>query len=133
MGNYSNIFPAGTGFWVEQDQSAEFVSAPGAIAALPLPIDGRLVGGDATGIYVQGQQTAQDANYPLLREPNDGSPPFQIATAPVSGSGITETDYEYLAGGLTSFATPDGYLHLWEFKATPDSPLALWLQWAPLP
>ena len=90
--------------------------------------DLRIVGGDPTGVYLQS-----DSPVVLYRQPADGSPAMQLAKAPVSGTGIDETDYDYLTGGFPWFATPQGYAHVWLFKVTPDSTLALWLQWAPLP
>ena len=67
LGNYSTIYPAGTGFWTEQDPSALLVDGPSSTTAVPLQVATHLVGGDAAGIYVQGEQTGQDVNYPLLR------------------------------------------------------------------
>jgi hypothetical protein len=135
LGNYAQIYPAGTGFWAElQDGSgnAGYIDGPGAPStAVPLA-NGRLVGGNATGIYIQGEQTGQEANYPLLRQPTDGSAPVQLAIAPTYGADITLTSLDY-GPEFPWFATPQGYLHLWVFKDTPDSPLALWEQWAPLP
>ena len=132
LGNYQQIFPAGTGFWTEVQQatdSASFVDGPGGPTAA-VPLNGeRIVGGDPTGVYLE----ASSRDIQLFRQPADGSAAVPLANAPVSGSGIDETSYDYLAGGAPWFATPNGYLHLWLFKATPDSPQALWLQWAPLP
>jgi hypothetical protein len=133
LGNYEDLFPAGTGFWSEQGSSAIFVDAPGG-PSITVPfsdplLEDRVVGGDTTGVYVQGEPP----DTPLSRVPTDGGPPVRLANAPKYGSGISETDLDYLSGGFPWFATPRGYLHLWLFKETPDSPMALWLQWAPLP
>ena len=89
----------------------------------------RVVGGDPTGVYFQGEPP----DVQLSRQPADGSALVTLAKAPVSGTGVDQTFYDYLSGGFPWFATPQGYLHLWLFKETPDSPQALWLQWAPLP
>ena len=135
LGNYSQIYPAGTGFWTgspDASGNAGFVDGPGGPRVTVPLANGRLVGGDTAGIYVQGEQTGQEANYPLLRQPTDESAPIQIAIAPTYGAGITLTLLDY-SPAFPSFSVAQGYLHLWVFKETPDSPLALWLQWAPLP
>ena len=132
LGSYNPIYAAGTGFWSAVQQvtdSAGYIAGPGGpSAALPLN-DERIVGGDPTGVYLESSTSGIE----LYRQPADGSAAVKLATAPVSGSGIDETDYDYSTGGFPWFATPQGYAHLWEFKETPNSPLALWLQWAPLP
>ena len=133
VGNYSQIFPAGTGFWTEQNGSAVFVDGPGG-PSVTLSMAGTvlidsIVGGDPTGVYFQGEPPDES----LSRQAADGSALVTLAQAPVSGSGIDLTSYDYDRGGFPWFATPDGYLHLWLFKATPDSQQMLWLQWAPLP
>ena len=133
LGNYGQFFPAGTGFWTEQNQAAAYVdSASGPSVTLPMtgnPLIDRVVGGDPSGVYFQGEPP--DAQ--LSRQATDGSPLVNLAKPPVSGTGIDQTNYDYLTGGFPWFATAQGYAHLWMFKETPDSPLALWLQWAPLP
>lgn len=133
VGNYSQIYPAGTGFWAEQNQSAVYVDDPGG-PAVSLPMTGgtlsdTIVGGDPTGVYFQGEPPDES----LSRQATDGSALVTLAQAPVSGSGIEQTTYDFDRGGFPWFATPNGYLHLWSFKATPDSQQMLWLQWAPLP
>jgi hypothetical protein len=129
LGSYSQIYPAGTGFWAEEDQAAVYVNAPGGSAA-NLPLDGRrVVGGDPTAVYLQDstQQTALERQLP------DGSAPVTLANAPVVAPGtLNETDLDY-GSEFPWFATPSGYLHLWVFRDDPSHPLALWEQWAPLP
>jgi hypothetical protein len=129
VGNYPQIFPAGTGFWAELDQAAVYVDGPSGPSA-NLPLDGRrVVGGDSTGVYLQDSTQGTV----LERQLPDGSAPVTLATAPITAAGtIDETDYDY-GSAFPSFATPSGYLHLWVFKETPDSHLTLWEQWAPLP
>ena len=122
VGNYNPIYPAGNGFWTEQGGSAVYVTGPGG-PTTTIPLQGNdLVGGDATGFYYeQSRQT-----FELFRQPADGSPPTQIATAPTFGSGLSQTSPDYLIGGFPSFATADGFAHYWiEDKV-------LYLQWAPL-
>ena len=136
LGNfgYSSIFAAGTGFWSEQSDNAVFVDAPGPpSASVPLG-GGRVVGGDTTGVYLQGANVQVGSmSIPLQRYPADGSAPVTLASAPTVGSGIDETQFDYLTEGFPWFATGQGYIHLWEFKETADSHDALWVQWAPLP
>ncbi len=132
LGNYPKIFPAGDGFWAEEGDSAVFVNAPGA-PSVTIQLTGgsageSVVGGDPTGVYLQGEPPDEA----LIRQPADGSAPTTLAKAPVSGSGIDQTLYDYGAGGFPWFATPAGHLNLWVFKATSESPNALWLQWAPI-
>ncbi len=133
LGSYSQIYAAGTGFWAEQSPGAVYVDGPGGPSltiAFSDPLnESRLVGGDPTGAYVEGEPP----DTPLGRLAADGSPLVPLAKAPTYGSGIDETDLDYLSGGFAWFATAQGYLHLWTFRETPDSPPALWLQWAPLP
>jgi hypothetical protein len=133
LGNYTQIFPAGTGFWTEQGPAALYVDAPGG-PSITIPftdpqLEDRVVGGDRTAVYVQGEPP----DTPLSRVAGDGTPPVRLTNAPTYGSDITLTQLDYLTGAFPWFATPRGYLHLWEFKETLDSRLALWLQWAPLP
>jgi hypothetical protein len=131
LGNYNPIFPAGDGFWAEQGDTAVFVNAPGGPSVTDQPTAGNagqsVVGGDPTAVYLQ----VEAPDVALIRQPADGSAPTTLAKAPVTGSGIDETTYDYGRGDFPWFATPAGYLHLWVFKDTPDSPNALWLQWAP--
>jgi hypothetical protein len=132
LGRYAKIFPAGDGFWTQEGDSAEFVNAPGGPSVTVQETAGSVgepvVGGDPTAVYLEGN--SPDAA--LIRQPADGSAPTTLAKAPVSGSGIDQTQYGYGADGSPWFATPGGYLNLWVFKATLDSPHALWLQWAPI-
>ena len=133
LGNYGQIYPAGDGFWAQQNESAVFVDSPGG-PSVTLSMAGsvlidEIVGGDPNGVYFQGEPPDES----LSRQATDGSPLVTLAQAPTSGSGIEQTSYDYNTGGFPWFATPQGYLHLWLFKATPDSQQALWLQWAPLP
>ena len=84
-----------------------------------------------TGVYLQDSGPVQSARY----RPGIATAllPSRWPWPPTTGSDIDLTYFDYLTGGFPWFATPQGYLHLWEFKATPDSPHALWIQWAPLP
>ena len=138
LGNYGQIYPAGDGFWAQQGSNVVFVDSPGGPSTtLPLTagdvsnsaIADSVVGGDSAAVYLEGEPP----DTALIRLPADGSAPVALAQAPTSGTGIDLTSYDYNAGGFPWFATPQGYLHLWLFKATPDSQQALWLQWAPLP
>ena len=123
LGQYGQDYPAGTGFWTQQGETAIYVNGAGG-PAISLPLtDQRVVGGDATGVYLQ----AGSPEVRLLRQPADGSPPVQVATAPVFGTGIDTTYPDYLSGGYPSFATARGFVHLW------IQDKALYVQWAPLP
>jgi hypothetical protein len=122
LGNYPEIFPAGNGFWTQQGETAIFVTGAGG-PAVTLPLtDQQVVGGDPTGVYLEESTQAIE----LFRQPADGSPPVQVATAPTFGTGLNATTPDYL-GGFPSFATADGFAHFWL-----DSK-SLYLQWAPLP
>ena len=123
LGDYNPIYPAGTGVWAEQNGSAVFVDGPsGPSTVFPIP-DGRLVGGDPRGVYVESGISPTN----LLRQSVDGSAPVKIASAPIFGSGIDETDLDYLSGSAAKFSLQDGFATIWVFQK------ALYLQWAPLP
>ena len=123
VGNYPQIYPAAGGFWATQGDSAVFVTDSGATSTT-LPLSGQdLVGGDATGFYYE----KSEATIELWRQPADGSPPTQLATAPTFGTGINQNTPDYLIGGLPTFATADGFAHYWLEDQS------LYLQWAPLP
>ena len=98
-------------------------------------VGGAVVGGDPTGVYLQGVRQPTQAPYDQLsRQPADGSAPTILNSPPVAGAGtVNESDFDYLTGGFPWFATPQGYVHLWEFKDPTDTKDALWLQWSPLP
>ena len=113
-----------------------YVTSPSGASATVALNDGASVGGDPSGVYLQGvlgQNATPAPQDELWRQPADGSPIVAVAAPPVAGSGINETDFDYRTGQFPWFATQQGYVHLWEFKDPLDSADALWVQWAPLP
>lgn len=123
VGKYAPIIPVANGFWSEQGNAAVFVPASGG-SPTTLPLNGQnMVGGDATGFYFEKSQSSIE----LWRQPADGSPPTQIATAPTFGTGINQNTPDYLIGSQPTFATTDGFAHFWLENQ------ALYLQWAQLP
>jgi hypothetical protein len=128
LGNYSSIIPAGSGFWTDSKGPPQFVDGPGGpgttiqLGGTDIA-DGRLVGGDTAGVYLQVDRGETD----LYRVAADASPPVQIAVAPILGSGINETFLDYLVGGPRKFALKEGLATIWLVQGS------MYLQWAPLP
>ena len=120
LGSYTRIYPAGAGFWTEQGDSAVFVDGSGSVSATVPLQDRRIVGGDPTGVYLQGGSPAVT----LWRQPADGSAAVRVAAAPIFGTGLDQTFADYLTGGFPWFATPHGFVHLWIHDKALD------LQWA---
>ncbi len=124
LGTLYGVFPAGDGLWTtDQSGNAMFIEGTGGPSAT-IPIEGnQVVGGDATGVYYQRSRAQEE----LLRQPADGSPAVQVATAPVLGTGVDQVNLDYLTGNPVKFAMTDGLATIWLVQGK------LYLQWAPLP
>jgi hypothetical protein len=132
LGNYIDLYPAGTGFWSTTQAGGDtvvYVTGAGAPAvSLTLTGDETLVGGDTSNAYVQGEGNVTQPGTQLLRQPADGSSAVPIANAPTwdSPADLDYTSFDYLTGNPTKFATPDGFVTMWIFQGS------LYLQWAPI-
>ncbi len=119
-----SIFPTGDGVWTtDQNGDAILEHADGSTSP-PIPLQGAdLVGGDANGIYLQQTQAEMD----LLYQRSDGSAPVKIGVAPVFGSGLDQTNFDYLTGNPVKEAAPGGLATFWLYQGT------IYGQWAALP
>ncbi len=132
LGNYVDLYPAGAGFWSTTQaggDTAVYVTSAGAPAAsLTMGSQDTLVGGDTSNAYVQSEGNVTQPGTQLLRQPADGSAAIPIANAPTwdTPDQLDYTEFDYLTGNPTKFATADGFVTMWGFQGS------LWLQWAPL-
>jgi hypothetical protein len=126
----SQASAAGTGLWVASDdgKSAQYFTAAGAPAAT-LPIPGTLVGGDATGAFVQilGKDTLGTTSVEQLwRYPIDGSAPTLLSNSPTVGG--HNFNYAITPGPI---ASSDGVLTVWAVLTSDSKTPVVFLQWVP--
>jgi hypothetical protein len=127
FGTFKNqTYAAGPGFWVQSDtaKTALYYTHAGSPDAT-VTIDGSVVGGDASGAYVD--TSGQDGTPQLWRYPADGSAPLQIGTAPT----IETNDLSYFADPQPLTAV-NGAVKYWLLTPTGAATATLYLQWLPL-